>query len=88
MHTIRLINLKMCLSKRGQMKRVWTWHMRKINQQDSKYMYIHLPKIMLAILSFPHSNADDERIFSLVRKNASEFRPSLSTQTLSDLPRR
>ena len=55
------------------------------DKSTSEQKYVHLPKIMLAILSIPHSNAEDERIFSLVRKNATEFRPSLATKTLSDL---
>ena len=54
------------------------------DKSTGQLKYVHLPKVMLAILSLPHSNADDERIFSLVRKNATVFRPSLSTQTLSD----
>ncbi|XP_071487576.1 uncharacterized protein [Diadema antillarum] len=51
---------------------------------SSKEKYVHLPRIMYAILSVPHSNAEDERIFSIVRKNSTEFRPSLATPTLSD----
>ena len=47
--------------------------------------YVYLPKIMVAVLSIPHSNAEDERLFSLVKKNATEFRPNLSTKTLSDI---
>ena len=39
---------------------------------------------MLMILSISHSNAEDERIFSVVRKNATEFRSNLSTPVLSD----
>ena len=55
------------------------------DKSTSEQKYVYLPKIMLAILSIPHSNAEDERIFSLVRKNSTEFRPSLATKTLSDL---
>ena len=36
------------------------------------------------ILSISHSNAEDERIFSVVSKNATEFRANLSTPVLSD----
>ena len=39
---------------------------------------------MLVILSVSHSNAEGERIFSVVRINATEFRSSLSTPVLSD----
>ena len=37
------------------------------DKSTGQLKYVHLPKVMLAILSLPHSNADDERIFSLVR---------------------
>ena len=58
-------------------------HMKdKATSQLVKYQY--LPKLMLMILSISHSNAEDERIFSVVRKNATEFRSSLSTPVLSD----
>ena len=39
---------------------------------------------MMVILSVSHSNAEDERIFSVVRKNSTEFRSSLTTSVLSD----
>ena len=47
--------------------------------------YVYLPKVMLLVLSIAHSNASDERLFSLVRRNATDFRPNLSTATLSDV---
>ena len=31
----------------------------------------------LLVLTLPHSNADDERVFSLIKKNKTEFRESL-----------
>ena len=55
--------------------------MKDITRDELKYP--NLPKLMLTVLSMSHSNAEDERIFSMVRKNATEFRPSLSTATLS-----
>lgn len=45
----------------------------------------HLPRIMLRILSIPHSNASCERMFSLVRKNRTEFRANMSVETLESL---
>ena len=55
--------------------------MKDITSDELKYP--NLPKLLLTVLSMPHGNAEDERIFSMVRKNATEFRPSLSTATLS-----
>ncbi|XP_038058954.1 uncharacterized protein LOC119730226 [Patiria miniata] len=63
-----------------------TWfdisHMK--DKASSQLKYQHLPQLMLMILSISHRNAEDERIFSIVRKNATEFRSSLSTSVLSD----
>ena len=52
---------------------------------ENKLKYANLAKVMLAVLSLAHSNAEDERLFSLVRKNATEFRPNISTAVLSDV---
>ena len=41
------------------------------------------PRLRLAmrlILTIPHSNAEEERIFSLVRKNKTCFRPNLDPE--------
>lgn len=47
--------------------------------------YSVLPPVMLAILVIPHSNAATERIFSVVRKNQTDFRPNMNTKTLGAL---
>lgn len=44
-----------------------------------------LVRVVKGILVIFHSNADCERIFSLVNKNKTEFRPNLSTKTLGSL---
>ena len=39
------------------------------------------------VLTIPHSNADEERLFSMVRKNKTAFRPNLDPAgTLSSIP--
>ncbi len=53
------------------------------NQLSRKYP--RLANVMLGILTIPHSNASCERIFSLVRKNKTDFRPNLSQNTLEAL---
>lgn len=55
------------------------------SKADLAWMDAHLVQVMMLILSISHSNASDERLFSLVRKNKTEFRASLSTATLSDV---
>ena len=56
----------------------------KLKDYSGQLKYKFLPKCMLMILSISHSNAEDERIFSVVRKNATEFRATLSTPVISD----
>ncbi|GFS19858.1 retrovirus-related Pol polyprotein from type-1 retrotransposable element R2 [Elysia marginata] len=52
---------------------------------DSDPKYARLSSVMLGLLAIPHSNADAERVFSLVRKNKTEARASMSRQLLSDI---
>ena len=47
--------------------------------------YHHLSNLALHLLSVPASNADSERVFSLVRRIKTDFRASLFTETLSAL---
>lgn len=64
-----------------------TWHkLRKWRDpSDGSLPYKTLASAMLGILCIPHSNADAERIFSIVRKNRTESRASMSTNTLESL---
>lgn len=57
----------------------------KIKDSTGGLKYKILPKIMLSILTVAHSNAASERIFSVVRKNQTDFRPNLSVSTLEGL---
>ena len=41
----------------------------------------NLSKVALAVLTIPHSNAGEERVFSMIKKNKTDFRSNL------DLPR-
>ena len=47
--------------------------------------YVHLATLALELLAIPASNADSERIFSLVRSVKTDFRASLTLETLSSL---
>lgn len=48
-------------------------------------MFEKLSSVMLGILVLFHSNADCERIFSIVRKNKTEFRPNLGSKVLGSI---
>lgn len=41
--------------------------------------------VMQSILTLPHSNAECERVFSLVKKNRTQFRSQLSTKVLENM---
>ena len=47
--------------------------------------YVHLATLALELLAIPASNADSERVFSLVRRVKTDFRASLTPETLSSL---
>ena len=47
--------------------------------------FVMLSRVMLGILVLPHSNAECERIFSAVRRNNTEFRPSMSQGLIESL---
>jgi hypothetical protein len=63
------------------------WHMisQLKDNTTGQYMYPGLSKVALGVLVLPHSNADSERVFSIVRKNRTEFRPNLSDAGLEGL---
>ena len=53
---------------------------------SSELKYRHLGKVAKSVLVIPHSNASEERVFSLVRKNKTPFRPNLKLDgTLSSI---
>jgi len=53
---------------------------------DGKFLFKKLAKIALLVLTLPHSNAQEERVFSMVTKNKIKFRPSLRLDgTLSSI---
>lgn len=49
------------------------------------FLFDRLAHFMLGLLSVPHSNAACERLFSQVRKNKTDFRGSMSTDTINAL---
>ena len=63
------------------------WHyIASMKMPDSGLRFPRLSKIGLLVLIIPHSNAEEERIFSMVRKNKTSFRPSLDPRgTLSSI---
>ena len=53
---------------------------------DGTYRFARMSQIAKLFLTTPHSNAQEERIFSMIRKNKTSFRPSLDPKgTLSSI---
>ncbi|KAL7378445.1 hypothetical protein ABVT39_013846 [Epinephelus coioides] len=69
------------LSKRADEAWVDTGHLKRGGQE----IFSILSAVMLGILVIFHSNADCERIFSLVTKNKTQYRASLSSDMISAL---
>lgn len=62
------------------------WHMiGKTQDTPGNYKYKHLSRVIAAILAIPHSNADCEWVFSLVRNTHMEARSTMSNETLESL---
>lgn len=53
--------------------------------QLGDYPFKRIARAMSFILSIPHSNAECERVFSIIKKQKTEFRSSLSNETLENL---
>jgi hypothetical protein len=57
-----------------------------VKRPDGQFRFSRLPRVAMLILTMPHSNAEEERVFSLVRKNKTSFRPNLDPdETLSSI---
>ena len=54
------------------------WHyFSTLKSGDGRQRFKRLSKIAVMVLTIPHSNADEERVFSMVRKNKTPFHPVL-----------
>ena len=61
-------------------------HLASMRAADNSFCFPRLIKVAKLVLTIPHSNAQEERIFSMVRKNKTAFRPSLDPNgTLSSI---
>lgn len=57
-----------------------------MKRPDGQSQFPRLSKIALLVLTIPHSNASEERVFSLIRKNKTAFRPNLDpNETLGSI---
>ena len=64
---------------------IWNF-IATLKRPDRTTKFPKLGKIALLILTIPHSNAEEERIFSMVTKNKTKFCPNLKLDgTLSSI---
>lgn len=64
---------------------IWDY-LRTMRSSDGTVAFDKLAKVALLVLVLPHSNAEEERVFSLVTKNKTKFRSSLKLDgTLSSI---
>ena len=63
------------------------WYIAHVKQPGSSAKrFQHLTRIAEAVLVIPHSNAEEERLFSIVRKNKTDSRSCLGLDgTLSNI---
>ena len=63
------------------------WHyLSSLKYPDNSLRFPRLTNIGKVVLTIPHSNAEEERLFSMVRKNKAAFRPNLDPAgTLSSI---
>ena len=59
------------------------------HRMDIIWAYLRQPfpllsKIALSVLTIPHSNAAEERVFSMIKKNKTEFRANLDLSKTLD----
>lgn len=55
---------------------IWQ-HLSTMKGGDGRLLFKRLSQIAKLVLVIPHSNAAEERVFSMVRKNKTPFRPNL-----------
>ena len=69
-----------------RMDMIWSYLQMKKNHSDGALMFQKLSAVALLVLMLPHSNAEEERVFSTINKNKTKFRPNLKLDgTLSSI---
>ena len=71
--------------KHYRMDVLWAY-LNEMKGPDGALLFKRLASVALLVLTLPHSNAEEERVFSMVTKNKTKFRPSLKLDgTLSSI---
>ncbi|KAK7504777.1 hypothetical protein BaRGS_00003805 [Batillaria attramentaria] len=81
--TYQATDISVCIDSTDRVDATWR-EIEKL-EEDKQPLFKYLPSVMLAILTIPHSSAHCERVFSLVRKNQTDFRGSLGQEMIESL---
>ncbi|KAL1429183.1 hypothetical protein MTO96_016520 [Rhipicephalus appendiculatus] len=68
----------------GRADAQWT-AISQLKGPDGLLKFSRIAEVMLGILSIPHSNAECERQFSIVKKTRTQFRSSMCDKTLANV---
>lgn len=63
-------------TRHHRMDLIWS-HLKAMRGPDGSPMFEKLTTVAMLVLTLPHSNAEEERVFSLITKNKTKFRPNL-----------
>ena len=74
--------MESCKTDRGDLKldSLWSFIRQMNDHAENALLFPRLWKVVRLILTIPHSNAEEERVFSIVRKNKTCFRPRLDPE--------
>ena len=73
------------LVKHYRLDVIWH-HLATMKAPDGTLRFNRLCRVAKLVMVIPHSNAQEERVFSMIRKNKTSFRPSLDPKgTLSSI---
>ena len=74
--------MESCKTDRGDLKldSLWSFIRQMKDHAENALLFPPLWKAVRLILTIPHSNAEEERVFSIVRKNKTCFRPRLNPE--------
>ena len=74
--------MESCKTDRGDLKldSLWSFIRQMNDHAENALLFPRLWKVVRFILTIPHSNAGEERVFSIVRKNKTCFRPRLDPE--------
>ena len=67
--------MESCKTDRGDLKLdlLWSFIGQMKDHAENALLFLRLWKVVRLILTIPHSNAEEERVFFIVRKNKTSF---------------